>query len=165
MPVKSVAIAAVGIALILCGVTSSPAPAHIATDRSARKAHIVERARDRIGARYCWGGTRRCFDCSGLTYRVYRDHGAALPRSTRQQWRARFRDGWGTILTRPDLRRGDLVFFHNTYRDGISHVAIYIGQSRFVHAGDRVEIDSFATRYWRRHFHAGVRPRLLRNQP
>jgi peptidoglycan endopeptidase LytE len=66
------------------------------------------------------------------------------------------------VPRRADLRRGDLVFFANTYRDGISHVGVYVGHGKFVHAGDEVEVDSFRTRYWRRHFRAGVRPRKLR---
>jgi peptidoglycan endopeptidase LytE len=138
-----------------------PARAHVEEPPDQRR-HIARRARYRVGAEYCWGGTAKCFDCSGLAYRVFIDHGARLPHSTRDQWRARHRNGWRTIDGRGSLRRGDLVFFKNTYRRGISHVGIYVGNSRFVHAGDEVEVASLTTRYWRRHFHAGVRPRSLR---
>lgn len=139
-----------------------PAHAHVYDDTKTQRRHIVRRARSHLGADYCWGGTRKCFDCSGLTYRVFKDHGARLPHSTRDQWRARNRDGWRTIERRRALRRGDLVFFKNTYRRGISHVGIYVGRGRFVHTGDEVEVASLRTRYWRRHYHAGVRPRALR---
>jgi peptidoglycan endopeptidase LytE len=141
--------------------TALPAQAHVEGTKAQRR-HIVHRARYRLGADYCWGGRAKCFDCSGLTYRVFIEHGAKLPHSTRDQWRARYRDGWRTIDRKRALRRGDLVFFKNTYRWGISHVGVYVGDGRFVHAGDEVEVASLRTRYWRRHYHAGVRPRSLR---
>ncbi|MQA99250.1 MAG: hypothetical protein GEU78_03000 [Actinobacteria bacterium] len=158
--VKRVASIAIGLAVVIPPAT--PAQAHVDPDASIQRRHIVRRARYWLGADYCWGGTRGCFDCSGLTYRVFRNHGARLPRSTRDQWRARSRDGWRTIDRRRALRRGDLVFFKNTYRRGISHVGIYAGRGRFIHTGDEVEVASLRTRYWRRHFKAGVRPRSLR---
>lgn len=144
------------------GMSALPVDAHVKTDPDDQRRHIVYRARQRLGANYCWGGTRRCFDCSGLTYRVFYNHGARLPRSTRDQWRARDRRGWLTLQQPRQLRRGDLTFFKNTYRRGVSHVGIYVGDGRFVHAGDEVEVSSLRTRYWKRHFLAGVRPRLLR---
>ena len=139
-----------------------PAEGHVRNSTWHQRRHIARRVVARLGADYCWGGTRGCFDCSGLTLRVFRDHGARLPHSTRRQWRARHRDGWRTLPHRANLRRGDLIFFRNTYRDGISHVGIYIGDQKFVHAGDQVTKDSLGTRYWRRHFAGGVRPRALR---
>jgi peptidoglycan endopeptidase LytE len=158
--VKRVASIVIGLGLVIPSAT--PAHAHVDPQVITQRRHIVNRARHRLGADYCWGGTRRCFDCSGLTYRVFKDHGARLPHSTRDQWRARNRDGWRTIDRRRALRRGDLVFFKNTYRRGVSHVGIYAGRGRFIHAGDEVEVASLRTRYWRRHFKAGVRPRSLR---
>ena len=140
-----------------------PAHAHLESSIPERQEHLVGRATDRLGAKYCWGGTRRCFDCSGLTLRVFYDHGARLPHSTVRQWRARHREGWTTIELRENLRPGDLVFFKNTYKEGISHVGVFIGDGTFIHAGDRVEKGTFDTRYWRRHFAAAVRPRTLRS--
>jgi peptidoglycan endopeptidase LytE len=139
-----------------------PASAHVEDGVKLQRAHIVFRARARLGANYCWGGEWKCFDCSGLTYRVFTDHGTRLPRSTRDQWRARHRDGWRVIEVRRQLRHGDLLFFRNTYRRGISHVGIYIGRGRFIHSGDTVEVASLRTSYWRRHYHAGLRPPALR---
>lgn len=144
------------------GMSVVPVDAHVTADPDAQRRHIARRARHRVGADYCWGGTRTCFDCSGLTFRVFKDHGARLPHSTRDQWRARHRDGWRTLERPRQLRRGDLTFFKNTYRRGVSHVGIYLGNGRFVHAGDEVEVASLRTRYWKRHFLAGVRPRSLR---
>jgi len=158
---KRCASIAIGLAMSIAWV--GPTHAHVEERPRAESDHIVARAKHRIGRDYCWGGAWRCFDCSGLTLRVYRDHGARLPHSTTRQWRTRHRDGWRTIESRSDLIRGDLVFFKNTYKRGISHVGIYVGDGAFVHAGDEVERDSFRTSYWRRHFHAGVRPRALRH--
>jgi cell wall-associated NlpC family hydrolase len=157
--VKRLASIVVGLGLL--APSALPANAHVEEPLNQRR-HITRRARYWMGADYCWGGTRGCFDCSGLTYRVFLNHGARLPHSTRYQWRARHRDGWRTIENRSKLRRGDLVFFKNTYRRGISHVGIYAGRGRFVHVGDEVEVASLGTRYWTRHFRAGVRPRSLR---
>jgi peptidoglycan DL-endopeptidase LytE len=139
------------------------ADSHLRSTARGERRHIAYRARDRLGANYCWSGETRCFDCSGLTYRVYRRHGAAIPRDTRLQWRARRRYGWTTKWHRSGLRKGDLVFFVNTYKPGISHVGIYIKGGRFIHANDDgVVFDSFRSDYWRRHFKAGVRPKKIR---
>ena len=156
-------VTSISIVVLLAVASIAPAKAHFRDYPRRRKAHIVHRAEWRIGRDYCWGGTSRCFDCSGLTYKVFYRHGANLPHSTRRQWRARHRDGWRTIQRRRDLQRGDLLFFKNTYRDGISHVGIYVGDGKFVHAGDSVQKDSLGNSYWRKHYHAGVRPRSLRH--
>jgi peptidoglycan DL-endopeptidase LytE len=139
-----------------------PAEAHVTADTHAQRDHVVGRARARLGANYCWGGTRRCFDCSGFTYRVYRHHGASLPHSSSMQWRARRRDGWATTWRIRGLRRGDLVFFKNTYKRGISHVGVYTGNRRFIHASSNGVKRSVLRDYYRQHFAAGVRPRRLR---
>lgn len=151
--------------LLFGALSVAPAQGHVRGLERRQRRHIVRRARNRLDSGYCWGGTRGCYDCSGLTYRVYRRHGARLPHSTRLQWRARHRRGWRTIGRRRDLRKGDLVFFVNTYRRGISHVGIYRGHLRFIHAsssGGGVMTSSLRDDYYRRHFKAGVRPRVNR---
>src|SRR5690606_864214 len=82
------------------------------------------------GTPYVWGGeSARGFDCSGFIIRVMRDLGyKALPHSAAEQFR------YGIPVATQNLRPGDLVFFANTYKPGISHVGIYLGQSRFIHA-------------------------------
>ena len=48
---------------------------------------------------------------------------------------------------------GDLVFFQNTYKQGISHMGIYIGDNKFIHAGSKgVEVTSLDSSYWKEHF-------------
>lgn len=97
------------------------------------------------GIRYSRGGTSRGgFDCSGFTRYVFAKYGIALPHSSAAQARL------GTPVSRSEIRAGDLVFFQ-TYRRGISHVGIYIGDNRFVHAathGRGVTVDSLGSAYY-----------------
>ena len=82
------------------------------------------------GAPYRWGGhsPRSGFDCSGLVQTVYAKWGIMLPRAARAQYQQ------GKAVAKADLLAGDLVFFKNTYRHGLSHVGVYIGNGYFVHA-------------------------------
>lgn len=100
------------------------------------------------GARYVWGATGNgAFDCSGFTRFVYRRAaGMTLPRTSRQQF------GVGERVSRKSLKPGDLLFF-NTNRRGVSHVGIYTGNGKFVHAANPrrgVTTDSVNSRYYGR---------------
>jgi cell wall-associated NlpC family hydrolase len=105
------------------------------------------RALSFIGVRYKWGGTSpdTGFDCSGLIRYVYAQvTGQALPYNAQEMSRI------GASIDRTELQPGDLVFF-NTLRKPFSHVGIYLGESRFVHApsrGGTVEIVDMSQRYW-----------------
>jgi len=94
----------------------------------------VDAALGKRGSPYVWGATGPGqFDCSGLTSWAYKQAGISLPRSSRSQ--ATF----GQAVSRDQLEPGDLVFFYNP----VSHVGIYIGDGRMVHAptsGDVVKI-------------------------
>jgi hypothetical protein len=94
---------------------------------------LVRTAHQFIGTPYRWGGTsaKTGFDCSGLTMTVYRLNGLQLPRSARSQFKT------GRAVSKPALRQGDLVFFATSRRSRVSHVGIYIGGDRFVHAPGR----------------------------
>jgi cell wall-associated NlpC family hydrolase len=83
------------------------------------------------GARYVYGADGNGqYDCSGFTRTVYRRAlGVDLPHSSREQY------GYGKKISRDGLKPGDLLFFH-TNRKGISHVGIYIGNGKFVHAAN-----------------------------
>ena len=98
-----------------------------------------------IGKPYRYGGaTPRGFDCSGLVQYAHLRAGLAVPRTTRSQWRRATRVQTGT------LARGDLVFF-DVAGDGVSHVGIYVGAGRFVHApstGRAVTVTSLRSPYW-----------------
>lgn len=118
----------------------------------------VEQALALLGTPYRLGGTNRAgIDCSGLIGLVFRHEGLSLPRTAAEQFRI------GSPVEIDDLRAGDIVFFANTYKRGISHVGLYIGDGKFIHAENRrrgVVITSLADKYYRSRF-AGAR-RLIR---
>ncbi|MHB8733396.1 MAG: C40 family peptidase [bacterium] len=91
-------------------------------------AGVVRLALRYLGRPYQWSGIgQRGFDCSGLVVRVFNTLGMALPHSSSGQYQA------GTPVPAALLGPGDLVFFH-TYTSGPSHVGIYLGAGRFIHA-------------------------------
>lgn len=110
---------------------------------------VVRTALAYRGARYRYGGTSRGgFDCSGFTRHVYGKHGVRLPHCSRAQ------AGVGQRVSRDELKEGDLVFFHTTRR-GISHVGIYAGDGKFIHASTRrggVRVDSLDAGYYRNRY-------------
>jgi peptidoglycan DL-endopeptidase LytE len=98
-----------------------------------------------IGARYVYGSSGPYnFDCSGFTRYVLGKQGVNLPHSAAQQARM------GRFVRRSGLMPGDLVFF-NTLGRGVSHVAVYVGDNKVVHATnprDGVVVSSLSERYW-----------------
>jgi cell wall-associated NlpC family hydrolase len=95
------------------------------TTVSASAADVVSIAMDYLGVPYVWAGASPDgFDCSGFVMYVYRKVGIKLPHSSRLQF------GYGTAVSRDELRPGDLVFFFSP----ISHVGIYIGDGQMIHA-------------------------------
>jgi cell wall-associated NlpC family hydrolase len=115
---------------------------------------IVKTAGKYIGVPYSWGGENSVtgFDCSGLTSSVYRESGIMLPRTSREQYKT------GIFVLKKDLKKGDLVFFKTRGR-AISHVGIYTGNSRFIHAprqGKTVRSQSLDNSYYQKHY-AGAR--------
>jgi cell wall-associated NlpC family hydrolase len=112
---------------------------------------IVKTARRYVGVPYRWGGEslRTGFDCSGLTMVVYRIHGLDLPRSSRQQWKL------GRPVHRRQLQKGDLVFFATAGGKRISHVGIYMGKNKFLHAprrGRKIQTSSLSNKYYSNHY-------------
>ncbi|WP_031034908.1 C40 family peptidase [Streptomyces sp. NRRL F-5650] len=92
---------------------------------NSRAAAAVAYAYQKLGSPYVWGATGpNAFDCSGLTQAAYRAAGVSLPRTTYAQI------GAGRRVSRSELLPGDLVFFYS----GISHVGIYVGNGRMIHA-------------------------------
>jgi cell wall-associated NlpC family hydrolase len=98
-----------------------------------------------LGARYRFGGTSRsALDCSSFTQQVFREQSVKLPRTAREQFFV------GNEVSRGDLKKGDLVFFQ-TYASFPSHVGIYLGNRKMIHASSRehrVVISTMDTPYY-----------------
>ncbi|HEY3080729.1 MAG TPA: LysM peptidoglycan-binding domain-containing protein [Chloroflexota bacterium] len=111
-----------------------------------------------LGYAYVWGGhsPRVGFDCTGFTWYVFGQAGKRIPNH----------DLWGQMQSGPrvgrnNLQAGDLVFFANTYMPGLSHVGIYIGGNRFIHAGSErtgVTVTSLSDGYWAPRYYGATRP-------
>lgn len=112
-------------------------------------------AESRIGAPYRYGGAGPdAFDCSGLVAYAYGKAGVDLPRTAAQQFAI------ARPVPRRDLRPGDLVFFRLSGRE-VSHVGIYAGDGRFVHApqtGGRVRIEDLDDDWFRDRYAGAGRP-------
>ena len=110
---------------------------------------VLQAAESRIGAPYRYGGAGPdTFDCSGLVTYAHREVGIPVPRTAAQQFAA------ATPVARKDLRPGDLVFFRLDGRD-VSHVGIYAGDDRFVHApqrGGHVRVASLDDDWYRKRY-------------
>jgi cell wall-associated NlpC family hydrolase len=111
-------------------------------DRAAASAQKM------VGKPYKYGGASPSgFDCSGLILFSYRQAGVSLPHNTEQQRRVAQR------VKLAELKRGDLLFFDQEGKKH-SHVGIYLGERRFVHApssGKHVRNDSLDSPYWKKH--------------
>lgn len=126
----------------------APAKKVSKASNSVDSAEVVSIGKNLLGVPYVFGGTTtRGFDCSGFTQYVFQKSGQSLSRTTQGQFAET------TKVSSPEP--GDLVFFAGTYRPGISHVGIYIGNNQFVHAGGKKsEIRSLNDSYWKKHFHS-----------
>ena len=109
-----------------------------------------------LGVKYHFGGTdpETGWDCSGYVSHVFSNAiGIVLPHNSVAM------SGRGEPIGRADLQPGDLVFFH-TLKHAFSHVGIYLGEQRFIHApstGKAVQISDMNARYWARRFNGGRR--------
>lgn len=132
------------------GIPPSAAALKGSADTSIRQ-NIVAEARKHLGVPYVWGGsTPSGFDCSGFVQYVLKQYGIKVPRTTEQQVLA------GNYIAKKDIQPGDLVFLQNTYRAGISHVGIYIGNDQMIHASSSkgVTISSLSSSYYLEHYHS-----------
>lgn len=104
----------------------------------------VEVANALIGTPYLYGGnTPEGLDCSGFIYYAFNQSGLKIGRDSSEG----YFNSSTTQVKNPVP--GDLVFFENTYKDGISHMGIYLGNNKFIHAGtDGVELSDVTYSYW-----------------
>lgn len=112
------------------GRMAAPVPSRSAltVSRAGFSPRVAALAMSFVGRPYAWSGLGWSgFDCSGFVARVYAAAGRLLPHSSFGQFAI------GAAVSREALAAGDLVFFH-TYAPGPSHVGIYVGDQRFVHA-------------------------------
>ncbi len=129
--------------------TPSQSPSALAAEHSS---NVLSRAVNALGIRYRWGGStpEKGFDCSGLVKYAFNDIDEVdLPRTSNAMSRAD-----GKKVSRDELEPGDLLFFNIRSRR-VNHVAIYLGNDRFIHAprrGKTVTIDTLNKPYWKRHY-------------
>ncbi len=121
--------------------------AFAAPDNSAAPgAEVADFAEQYVGSPYRWGGTSPAgFDCTGFVLYVYSQFGVALPHNEAGQLAS------GPSVSPDDLQPGDVLVFANTYRAGLSHTGIYIGDGQFVHAADErhgVVVSALWDSYW-----------------
>ncbi len=126
-----------------------------AQNQALASGNVVQAANAFRGTRYIMGGTSRSgFDCSGFVrFILSATNGVDLPRTATEQYYH------GTPISISQAQPGDLVFFKNTYKQGISHVGIYVGGGQFIHAANAhkgVRSDSLNSSYYQAHF-AGLR--------
>ncbi len=136
------------------GLANAPARA---PDQVAAANDVLFRAMALVGTPYRWGGNTPDggFDCSGLVDYIYQTAtGLRLPHSSRAMAKVDGRN----VQHMTKLASGDLVFFASG--GDISHVGVYVGKGRFVHApnsGGTVRLDDIDGPYWRDHFAYGKR--------
>ncbi|WP_416189542.1 C40 family peptidase [Neisseria sp. CCUG17229] len=124
---------------------------------------LIKSAMGLLGVAYRYGGTsaRTGFDCSGFMQHIFRRTlGLNLPRTSAEQAKM------GTHVNRSELQPGDMVFFRTMGRGRISHVGLYIGNNRFIHAprtGKNIEITSLSNKYWNSKYAFGRR--VKKNDP
>lgn len=140
-----------------------PTPAQVEATRFVQQvretaSELVMTAMNFLGVPYRLGGNsaEQGFDCSGFTRHVFEHSiGLVLPRRSHEQATQA-----GLLpVKRDELKPGDLVFF-NTMRRAFSHVGIYVGEGRFIHApsaGGEVRVEDMRAAYWQRRFNGARR--------
>jgi len=131
-----------------------------------KASELVMQAMGLLGVPYKRGGTseEKGFDCSGFVRHMYeKSVGLVLPRRAEEQAKVT------EEISRSELKPGDLVFF-NTLKRTFSHVGIYVGDGKFIHAprpGKAVRVDDMREAYWQKRFNGARRVQVdkLQNEP
>jgi len=140
-------IIAISFAISGCG----SSPKYQNNKPSSNKLSVIKTAKKMLGVKYRYGGSspHKGFDCSGLVQYSHKLSGINLPRTTGQQYKV------SRPISRRYLKAGDLVFFKIAISRVVSHVGIYLGNNKFIHApssGKRVKISSLKEKYWKKHY-------------
>lgn len=117
-------------------------------------AAMITEAEKYIGYPYVWGGSSpsTSFDCSGFVSWVINQSGVgSVGRQTAQGLY-----DLCTPVSKTQARPGDLVFFTGTYDSAgpVSHIGIFVGDGKMIHAGDPIQYTSIETAYWQKHFYS-----------
>ena len=119
------------------------------TSRAIKKARVAQTAKSYSGVPYVWGGSSPSgFDCSGFTHYVFLKNDIVIPRVSADQYYT------GIWVDKNQLQIGDLVFF-TTYKTGPSHVGIYIGNGKFIHASSgagKITISDLNNPYYKQRY-------------
>ena len=130
------------------GVVTPPVSVAPAAPTGEFATSFVNVAQSVMGVPYAWGGSSlKGFDCSGFIYYAANQAGKKIGRYSAEGYYSRT-----FYVDQP--QPGDLVFFENTYKPGISHVGIYIGANQFIHADEKkgVSIANLSNPYYTAHF-------------
>lgn len=125
------------------GSTSGTVTGTTSTTTSSEASRMVATAKSLIGTPYVWGGTTPAgFDCSGFIYYIVKKERSSFTRTNTAGY-------YSSMKKISSPRVGDFVFFE-TYAPGASHMGIYIGNNKFIHAGDNgVATGDMTSSYWK----------------
>lgn len=126
------------------------------SSRDVQTKKAIEIAKSYLGGKYVWGATGpNAFDCSGFTQYIYKKaYGKNIPRVSYEQAKH------GQKVEKKDLQPGDLVFFDTMNKGRVSHVGIYIGNNKFIHAASSKSgiIESELSGYYAKKYRGARRP-------
>ncbi|MGE7926263.1 C40 family peptidase [Lysinibacillus xylanilyticus] len=120
----------------------------VSTSKPKPTTNLVQIAKRQLGVKYTFGGSKPStgFDCSGFVSYVFNNAGISTARKSAAGF-------YNTAKKVKSPQVGDLVFFSNTYKAGISHVGIYLGNNQMISASDSgVSIANINSSYWKKHF-------------
>ena len=153
MKIKRTSLLLVVPTLLFFLATSLASPSDSASLKGKKRDAVIATALSLLGQSYEFGGSGKGgFDCSGFVMYVYQKNGIPMARTAKKQFHG------GNPVERTSLKPGDLVFFIIN-EDTISHVGIYLGAGKFIHApskGKNIEVSSLSNSYWKKHFAGAV---------
>lgn len=111
---------------------------------------VIAAGKKYLGVKYQYGapaGVTYAFDCSSFTQYIFKKIGISLPRTSSSQATK------GVKVAKSELKKGDLVFFKSPGSSKISHVAVYVGSNKLLHAsGKAVKISNLNSSYWKKNY-------------